>query len=310
MRQEAELQPWLVVVNWRTYDLTERCLESVLRGSTPPAGVCLVDNEADSDGARALLHRFPSVTYMPSSENRGFAAAANAGAVAALGLGAGYVWFLNSDTVVERDCLEQLLSVAAAFPDTAAVCGKILQGASDVTCWYAGAQFDPVRFEARHLGQGEPPGWGPTSAEAVPFVTGCCMLVPRLAWQRIGPFDESLFAYWEDFDWSWRARAAGYRLLYAPNGRLWHEVSASVRRNSPARSGGWSAPLHVFLTTRNSLWMIRRYAHRRQRSIAIALRLLNGLYAGAGMLFLARFRKLAGLARGILLGLLSPQARG
>ena len=50
--------------------------------------------------------------------------------------------------------------------------------------------------------------------------------------------------------------------------------------------------------------------HRRQRSIAIALRFFNGLYAGAGMLFLARFRKLAGLARGILLGLLSPQARG
>ncbi len=297
----------LVVVNWRTYDLTERCLRSVSLGSVLPAVTVIVDNEAAPERAEALLARFPSVAYLPADENRGFAAAANAGAAAVFGRGVEYLWFLNSDATVERGCLEELLAVASAARDVGAVCGKILQGTSELTCWYAGSRFDPLRFEATHLGQGRGAGWGAARPEAVPFVTGCCMLVPRLAWEAVGPFDESLFAYFEDFDWSWRSRARGFRLMYAPSGRLWHEVSASVRRNAPARAGGWSAPLQVYLATRNSFWMVRRYAGWPQRHVALALRLLGTAYTGAGMLLLWRFRKLASLVRGVLAGLLSPQ---
>ena len=53
------------------------------------------------------------------------------------------------------------------------------------------------------------------------------------AWERVGPLDERYFIYAEDADWSLRARAAGFRLLFVPTARLWHRVSASAGAGSP-----------------------------------------------------------------------------
>jgi GT2 family glycosyltransferase len=36
------------------------------------------------------------------------------------------------------------------------------------------------------------------------------------------------FLYWEDVDWSCRARRLGYTLVVAPGARVWHRISAST----------------------------------------------------------------------------------
>jgi GT2 family glycosyltransferase len=65
-------------------------------------------------------------------------------------------------------------------------------------------------------------------------------------------FDEDLFAYVEDADWSLRARAAGLRLLVIPAARVRHKVSAST--------GGEGSPEAIYYSVRNLLTVCERHA--------------------------------------------------
>ena len=71
------------------------------------------------------------------------------------------------------------------------------------------------------------------SVEATGYLTGCCLLARREAWEKVGMLDERYFIYAEDADWSLRAREAGFRLLFVPGARLRHKVSAAAGAASP-----------------------------------------------------------------------------
>jgi GT2 family glycosyltransferase len=80
---------------------------------------------------------------------------------------------------------------------------------------------------------------------------GASVLLRREALERVGLFDRDFFMYYEDTDLSWRLRAAGYRLRYAPSSRLRHAHAASSQE--------WS-PLYSFHTARNRILMIAKNA--------------------------------------------------
>ena len=68
--------------------------------------------------------------------------------------------------------------------------------------------FAGGRLDARGFGRHEP--------GALDFLTGAALCLPRAAWERVGPFDERLFLYYEDVEWCLRARAAGFALRVEP----------------------------------------------------------------------------------------------
>src|SRR5207247_10545644 len=53
--------------------------------------------------------------------------------------------------------------------------------------------------------------------------------------EDVGGFDETFFAFFEDVDLAWRARAFGWRALYAPGAVVYHHHSATARHGSPAK---------------------------------------------------------------------------
>jgi hypothetical protein len=56
------------------------------------------------------------------------------------------------------------------------------------------------------------------------FASGACLLIPRTIYQTIGGFDDNLFMYMEDVDYSWRARTAGFSVRVAPKALFSHSV--------------------------------------------------------------------------------------
>ena len=54
------------------------------------------------------------------------------------------------------------------------------------------------------------------------FLTGCALFLPRLAVEEIGFLDEAFFLYYEDADYSERARAKGFSLYVIPNAKVTH----------------------------------------------------------------------------------------
>lgn len=239
-----------VVLSWNDRELTLRCLDSLAAVTYPALRVILVDSGSSDGTVESVRGLHPGVELVGLPVNRGFAGGVNAGVEAALAGDAEHVFLLNNDATVEPDVVQPL--VGAVDDSVGAACSQILHEGSG-TIWYAGASYDPRRgYQGRHTGYGRPAL--PRSTEPYTTDRGCggAMLMPRAALERVGLFDESLFAYAEDVDWSLRARGAGLEIRVVPASVVHHRVSAA--------SGGASSPATLYYALRNGLVVAERYA--------------------------------------------------
>jgi len=170
---------------------------------------------------------------MALPENRRFAGGNNAGLRAALAAGADAVMLLNNDTEADPGLLERLVLALEQDPGAGAAAPLIYYAAPSARIWYAGGRLSVPLAHAAHRGLRTLDHGQYRSVEPTGYLTGCCLLATRAAWEKVGRLDERYFLYAEDSDWSLRARQAGFRLLFVPTARLWHRVSASSGAMSP-----------------------------------------------------------------------------
>lgn len=226
-----------VVLSWNGREDTLACLRS-LEGED--VDVIVVDNASEDGTAEAVT----GVELIRNERNLGYAGGMNTGIRRALERGADAVLLLNNDVEVERGAIAPL---AAAAEGTGAVCPLVVFADDPGKVWYAGARFDPKRgYNGRHIT--ETTG-ATTETERI---CGAAVLIPRETLERVGLFDEDLFAYVEDADWSLRVREAGLSLLVTPVSRVRHKVSAST--------GGEGSPDAIYYSVRNLLTVCERHA--------------------------------------------------
>ena len=190
--------------------------------------VIVVDN-GSSDGSPAIVEKeFPGVCLIRNGQNRGFAGGCNVGLAAAAG---DVLVLLNQDTVVQNGWLAGLVAAldeADAGEPGVGVAGSLALLADGTTIQHAGGVVDLPLGIARHLGYGEALDSRWHAGADVRFVTGASLALRREVLEAIGPLDEGFWpGYYEDVDFCWRARDAGYRIRYAPASVLVHAESGS-----------------------------------------------------------------------------------
>lgn len=298
----------VVLLNWNGGEFTRPCIESLLGGEVAPWRILVFDN-GSTDGSDDEIERvFPNVELVRSPENKGFAGGNNEGARVLLEQGADLIWILNNDTVVDRDCLKVLAEAYLEDTEVGALTGKILFEKPNDRIWYGGGGWRPGRFLTVHRGAGEKDEGQYDRTEDVGFVSGCSMLIPRRPIEEIGLFDERYFIYCEDAEWCLRAGRHGLRLRYVPAARLWHKVSATMRKNTVTESGGATSPMSYYLNHRNRLFYMRRYAKRPfQLFTSVSYQLFRAAYLAVALVLVRRWDKLRSLLRGVRDGMLTPQ---
>ena len=232
-----------VVLSYNGREDTLAALES-LRG----VETVVVDNGSTDGSADAVAAQFPDVELVRAGVNLGFAGGNNVGIRRALDRGAGWVLLVNNDAAVEPGILDALAAAASARPDAGVLACKVLFADSD-RLWYAGAGFDPYLGRSRHAGFGEPDT--PGELRDTVRATGAGMAVSRAAIEKAGPLDEELFLYVEDLEWCLRIREAGFAVVYVPEARVRHRVSAAT--------GGAGSPTAAYYETRNMLSVVERF---------------------------------------------------
>ncbi len=180
---------------------------------------------AEKNGQETLI-------VIQSSINRGFAGANNLGLQYALQMGGfEYVWLLNNDTIVERTALSHLVSRMKEKP-AAGLCGSTLlyYNFPGRVQTYGGVRFN------RWTGLGKPLGCNSPlqknlSAEDIEkqmdYVYGSSMLVSKDFLLDIGLMSEEYFIYFEEIDWSMRARGK-FTLAFAPESLVYHKAGTTV----------------------------------------------------------------------------------
>ena len=226
----------IVVLNWNGLADTRELLGSLALARAPEGWTVqamVVDNGSSDGSPAALRAEFPAVELLALPENRRFAGGNNEGLRRALAAGADAIMLLNNDTAVDPELLERLMRALDQDPAAGAAAPLIYFGAPTDRIWYAGGECRPALGLTRHRGLRARDQGQFRAVEPTGYLTGCCLLARRETWEKVGLLDESYYIYAEDADWSLRARAAGYRLLFVPGARVWHKVSASAGAASP-----------------------------------------------------------------------------
>ncbi|MGP1309920.1 MAG: glycosyltransferase family 2 protein [Phycisphaerales bacterium] len=229
----------VIVVNYRTCDLTLACLASLYRETTRVTfEVIVVDNASGDGSADRIAEEFPQATLIRSEENLGFARANNLAAERASGR---RLLLLNPDTVVLDHAIDRIVEYADETPGARVWGGRTVfeDGSLNPTsCWGAPS---PWAWLSRGLGLAkifsgsrafdpEPMRWWDrTSEREVAVITGCFLLIDRDLWNDLGGFDRDFIMYGEDIDLCLRAAKRGARPRVCPQACIVHYGGKSER---------------------------------------------------------------------------------
>lgn len=239
----------------------------------PHFRILVVDNGSTDGSPEYIEAHFPEVISLRNQQNAGFAAGNNAGIEAALRAGADYVLLLNNDAVVETSLLKELVDIGEKRPEAGLLGPKINYYDNREVIWSAGGRTHWLTLSVIDKGFNEPDRGQRDSIKEVDHVSGCAMLIKRRVAEDIGLLDANFFMYYEDCDYCERAKKSGYKLLYVPEGKVWHKVSLSTKGNVSAwryfraksrirffkkhRSGIMLVPIVVF-SVLSAVWTIAK----------------------------------------------------
>jgi len=243
-----------VIVHWQDPADTLGCVESVR--AEPGVDVLVVDNGSREPLGDTLAGR---ATCIRNPENLGYAGGANLGIRAALAAGADVVLLLNNDVRLRPGATAAALATLASDPRVAVVGPKVLAREDPSRLWLAWGDVTYGQSLVALRGAGEPdgPAWG--SRRDVDWIAGCTMWISREALAAIGLLDEDFFAYHEEVDWCTRARAAGWRVVYAPDAVVTHTGRG-------AAGGRASIRIRKYFAARNAVLFARKHATLVQRA--------------------------------------------
>ncbi|MGD0363340.1 MAG: glycosyltransferase family 2 protein [Bryobacteraceae bacterium] len=226
----------IVVVTHESEAEIGDCLDRALRTG---AEIVVVDNASTDHTCREVAAR--GVRIIANPENRGFAAAVNQGIRA---LDTPFVLLLNPDARLETD-IEALIACCRQ-PGVAGAGGKLVDCFGIPQAGFAVRSLpsptalicevlllnrmwarNPVNWHYRCL------GFDFSTARDVEQPAGAFLMIRREVWRELDGFDERFYPLWfEDVDFCWRSRQAGYRMRYTPDAVAKHTGGHSLAKIS------------------------------------------------------------------------------
>ena len=198
-----------VVVTYREPELGRPAIASLERQTQPPAELLVVANDPEAGGFESSI---PMRVLHPGG-NLGYPNSCNVAAAAA---SQPWLFFLNPDAEAAPDCLERLL--AAADERTAIVGAQVLLPDGRVNAGDNPVHVTGLSWSGRYL---EPAEHGtPRDAAAV---SGAALITRTEVFRELGGHCPAFFLYVDDTDMAWRARLAGWRVVFCPEATIRHD---------------------------------------------------------------------------------------
>ncbi len=221
----SEIEPVsIIIVSFNSRQWLDDCLDSIKAQSCTPLETILVDNASQDGTAGEITKSYPDVSVIPLDELVPLSSAINIGIQAANGK---YLLLLNPDVVLEQGAIAEMLKRLKEGDACAAVAPKLrllrapafLNGLGNLV----GSSGWGTDLGLGHLDLGQFDHWND-----LPSACFAATLIPASAIQAVGLLDDGFIMYYEDSEWSYRARMLGYRVLSAPNAIVYHAFSGQM----------------------------------------------------------------------------------
>lgn len=217
----------IIIVGYNSKKDLPDCLESIYKSSYKDFRIIFVDNDSSDGSLEFINEKYPKVISI-KNKNTGYAGGNNVGIQKAMELHSEYVFLLNPDTIIEKDCLKNLVEKAD---------GKtILQPL--ILLNIKGKNTDLINTTGGHLnflGFSYCSDYKENKTAAkekdVAIASGAAAFIPTALFKKVGLFDKSFFMYHEDVDLFWRARLHRFNIRLIPQALVWHKYAFSKNKN-------------------------------------------------------------------------------
>ncbi len=240
---------FIIVLNWNGKEDTIECIRSLKNIDYSDHRIIVVDNDSKDDSVKDIKELFSDVEIIENKENLGFAGGNNVGIDFAVSNGADYILLLNNDTTVDSVFLSELVKVGDSDKKIGLLGSKIYFHSDPERIWFAGGKVNCMKNSGSHIGLDEIDQAQYDKIREVGYLTGCCLLIKREVIENIEKLSEDYFLYYEDTDFSLRAKNSGYKCVYVPGSKIYHKISRSTKPGSSS---------YVYYHTRNGLALARK----------------------------------------------------
>ena len=254
----------IVIVNFKGYQDTEECLQSLSKLDYANFDVILVDNCSDKHKAKALNQKFPQTKLIIQERNLGFTGANNLGIKEALKNGANYVFLLNNDTLIEKDCLKKLINEMEKN-EKLGIIGPLVvdyfdkntvQNAGSKICWLKERVFGfPLSFAEVAPSQKKS-----SKLKETEIVYACALMARAETLKEIGLMDEKMFLLHEEDDLCWRARKEGWQCFVHNNAKVYHKGQSTFNKEAGSKANEpVQNKITVYYWHRNWLYFLKKH---------------------------------------------------
>lgn len=213
----------IIIPVYGKIDYTLNCLKSISEAKTSLSYEIIIVDDFSQDLTNKKLDKINNIKLFSNKINLGFIESSNFGAQKAIGE---YLVFLNNDTLVTKNWLEELYLTFSNFNDVGLVGSKLiyptgkLQEAGGITfkdasCWNYGKGKDKNYINFNY-------------ARDVDYCSGASIMISKKLFFELGMFD-NYFApsYYEDTDLAFKVREKGLRVIYQPLSEVIHFEGAT-----------------------------------------------------------------------------------
>jgi GT2 family glycosyltransferase len=218
----------LIVINWNGAAFLAACLQALLAQVTAKDEIIVVDNDSTDHSVELVRAHFPGVQVLCNARNRGYAGGANTGLRAARG---DVLVLLNPDAEVHDECLAVLKG--ALQDKRVGIVGCKLYYPGGEVIQHAGGIINFPQATADHHSYRQHDNGQWNQEREVDYVTGAALALRRDILDEVGFFDEGFYpAYYEEADYCFRVRRAGYDVRYVPQAVATHHEHTALGEKS------------------------------------------------------------------------------
>ena len=207
----------IIIVNYNGKSHLEKCLKSLAEINYHNIEIILVDNNSSDSSLEYVKDNYPNTIILKLDKNYGFAKPNNMATKIAKGE---YFLFLNNDTEVTPNFINELLTVSEADQSIAVLQSLLLKPNCEVDS--SGDFIDKlgVVYNSKKI---------PDNVRQISSARGASMLVRRDAFEKLDGFDEKFFVSFEDVDLGWRAWILGYKVVLVPQSIVYHIGGQTIK---------------------------------------------------------------------------------
>jgi len=226
----------IIIVSHENLNDTIVCIKSILLSTYRNYSITVVDISSNSFTLSEVQHSIADERISDnrffnwlSTENNGYASAANEGIKLNTNNDIKYYWILNNDTIILPDTLNELLKKADSDSAAGIIGSKILYHHDHSIINSVGGKFNPYTAWMYNIGlQEKDMSQYDNNNFKFNYVYGASLFVTKKFVETVGLMNENYFLYYEELDWAIRGLRNNFKISYCYTSVIYHKQGAAT----------------------------------------------------------------------------------